>query len=308
MDPVLAARLQKQRDKEEHAEITVPTSKPAASPESPTASSESPKAISRMAARMQAAGLRAGGKLGFDESTGEINSRKAQAGPTPSVAVDPVLAARLARQLRKQETGESSVEDVGLERRQHQRGESDNSELSRRLSKQRVRIGELLEGESTRRAMTLNPCKEDGHEGIVGQGEGSNQGFRKDGTAQAVDALRVVDTCLDNTRSSPLQLCTMGLFGFIWGIVTQIAVMFLIAATWMLWFVGTTQCEGVKNLLVLGAALCANGFLYRQLPLDRIPDCIPRIGKLDDMMAAFIAATGVVSMLVGGCLNLGLVF
>eukprot|EP00483_Globobulimina_turgida_P006007 UN06017 len=44
--------------------------------------------------------------------------------------------------------------------------------------------------------------------------------------------------------------------------------------------------------VVSGATLCILGLLYRQLPIDLIPDCIPCIGHYDNMMAGLCAFVG----------------
>ena len=43
----------------------------------------------------------------------------------------------------------------------------------------------------------------------------------------------------------------------------------------------------------------AMGIIYKMLPVDLIPDFIPLIGKLDDMVAGLMAGAGVATMWAG---------
>jgi len=51
--------------------------------------------------------------------------------------------------------------------------------------------------------------------------------------------------------------------------------------------------------ITTGATLCILGMLYRQLPLSLIPDCIPCIGRYDEMLMAVVAFFGCVVLLIG---------
>eukprot|EP01084_Bolivina_argentea_P301749 520656_1 len=58
--------------------------------------------------------------------------------------------------------------------------------------------------------------------------------------------------------------------------------------------------EPLTEILVIsGATMFLLGVLYRQLPIDLIPDCIPCIGKYDNMMAGLCAFCGFIIFLVG---------
>eukprot|EP01147_Barroeca_monosierra_P007477 gene7477-553_t len=52
-------------------------------------------------------------------------------------------------------------------------------------------------------------------------------------------------------------------------------------------------------VFTLGILLIVEAFLYLQLPLDLIPDCIPLIGKCDDFMALSIGVLGGILSMVG---------
>lgn len=46
-------------------------------------------------------------------------------------------------------------------------------------------------------------------------------------------------------------------------------------------------------MVITGGTLFILGFLYRQLPIDLIPDCIPCVGQYDNMMAATCCILGI---------------
>jgi hypothetical protein len=60
-------------------------------------------------------------------------------------------------------------------------------------------------------------------------------------------------------------------------------------------------------LLITGITLLFTGILYRQLPLDLIPDCIPCIGKYDNFIAAMVAFFGVMMAAIAVYLQLNFV-
>ena len=51
--------------------------------------------------------------------------------------------------------------------------------------------------------------------------------------------------------------------------------------------------------IILGATIFLIFFLYRRLPIDLIPDCIPCIGQYDNMMAGFCSFIGLIICLIG---------
>jgi hypothetical protein len=54
-----------------------------------------------------------------------------------------------------------------------------------------------------------------------------------------------------------------------------------------------------RVMISLGFACFVAGFAYRQLPIDLIPDFIPVIGGMDDMVAGMIAGVGIALMYLG---------
>ena len=55
----------------------------------------------------------------------------------------------------------------------------------------------------------------------------------------------------------------------------------------------------VQVMVSLGFALFVAGMAYRALPFDLIPDFLPVVGGLDDMVAGMIAGAGVALMYLG---------
>jgi len=107
-------------------------------------------------------------------------------------------------------------------------------------------------------------------------------------------------------------------------VIKQLVVMFLMAVCGMIWWVlvsshwntvdlkalaaAMTNWSNTKEnlktnrlfdplseiVLATGLTLFLMGLLYRQLPVDLIPDCIPCIGKYDNMFAGFVAFVGLI--------------
>mmetsp|Transcript_124941 Transcript_124941/g.216592 ORF Transcript_124941/g.216592 Transcript_124941/m.216592 type:complete len:95 (+) Transcript_124941:69-353(+) len=87
--------------------------------------------------------------------------------------------------------------------------------------------------------------------------------------------------------------------------VKQFALLSVLVSIWLLWLTFTMASETLgQSLLALGAALSAGGLIYRQLPLDLIPDCIPIIGKVDDVLAGATAIFGAFVMALGVALGI----
>merc|ERR1712087_840614 len=59
-----------------------------------------------------------------------------------------------------------------------------------------------------------------------------------------------------------------------------------------------------EMLMLSGFTMVLLGVLYRQLPIDLIPDCIPCIGSYDDMVAGMVALLGALVCGVGVYLQL----
>jgi len=57
-------------------------------------------------------------------------------------------------------------------------------------------------------------------------------------------------------------------------------------------------------ILISGFCVFILSMLYRQLPIDLIPDCLPYIGKCDNMLAGFFAFIGIVITSIGIYLQL----
>jgi len=110
-------------------------------------------------------------------------------------------------------------------------------------------------------------------------------------------------------------------------IVKRIAIMLLVLGTWTMWLLATLLCDSWGTfLLVLCAAFSASGLLYRQWTSlsSTSPTSASLFGSVPffivsmpffiasgllfrhDSMAGFVAATGWLVMLVGGCLRGGL--
>lgn len=54
-----------------------------------------------------------------------------------------------------------------------------------------------------------------------------------------------------------------------------------------------------QHLVAFGIALSLEGYFYRQLPVDLIPDFIPLIGRCDDCCAGMVVVFGVVIAMLG---------
>jgi len=126
-----------------------------------------------------------------------------------------------------------------------------------------------------------------------------------------------------------LVMSQIGIWNLIYKAVKQIIVMAMMVGCCVLWYVlmsqhvavisqvSTTSVLSVINdvisgnvsevmanpqimnplteiMVITGGTMFILGFLYRQLPIDLIPDCIPCIGQYDNMMAAVCAFMGLV--------------
>merc|ERR1711997_1173357 len=68
---------------------------------------------------------------------------------------------------------------------------------------------------------------------------------------------------------------------------------------------GTKMMDPLTEILIIsGATLFLLGLLYRQLPIDLIPDCIPCIGKYDNFLAQMAAFLGFFVCAIGVYLQL----
>jgi len=57
-------------------------------------------------------------------------------------------------------------------------------------------------------------------------------------------------------------------------------------------------------VLVTGSCIFILSMLYRQLPIDLVPDCLPFIGKCDNVIAGFFAFIGIIIVAIGIYLQL----
>jgi len=129
--------------------------------------------------------------------------------------------------------------------------------------------------------------------------------------------------------SAYLVLYQVGIWKLIYKAIKQVIVMALMVICCVLWYVlmsqhiaviaqvSTTSVLSVLNdiasgsvsevmanpqimspltemMVITGATMFILGVLYRQLPIDLIPDCIPCVGHYDNMLAAVGAFLGVI--------------
>merc|ERR1719400_97455 len=134
--------------------------------------------------------------------------------------------------------------------------------------------------------------------------------------------------------STYLILYQIGLWKIIYKVTKQAVVMMLMILCCTIWYVlmsqhvttlsklGTTSILSAINdaisgntsqltsnskmmdplteiFIITGATLFVLGILYRQLPIDLIPDCIPCIGQYDNMMAGLCAFIGFIICGIG---------
>eukprot|EP00056_Hartaetosiga_gracilis_P015897 m.242501 g.242501 ORF g.242501 m.242501 type:complete len:106 (+) comp34317_c0_seq1:122-439(+) len=99
----------------------------------------------------------------------------------------------------------------------------------------------------------------------------------------------------------------MGVFSCMKGLVWQLFCMLLMLVAVGVWWrsLDIYVAEDVLYLsleyilFVTGFLVAVEVFLYTQLPVDLIPDCIPIIGKCDDAMAVGVGVIGAVVAVYG---------
>ena len=58
-------------------------------------------------------------------------------------------------------------------------------------------------------------------------------------------------------------------------------------------------------MISFGTMLFMVAMAYRQLPLDLVPDWVPMIGKMDDLLAGLVAGVGLTIMFIGWHFGMG---
>jgi len=114
----------------------------------------------------------------------------------------------------------------------------------------------------------------------------------------------------------------LGIMNIITKLIKQICLMFLMTIVCFIWFVlFNKHCSDINSnvssafasknysiiledrklvthiseiILISGFCIFVLSMLYRQLPIDLIPDCLPYIGKCDNMFAGFLAFIGII--------------